>query len=200
MAVAGDIFRAAVHYTILNSSDVLNVFWWIYGGPGDTDAQVLDQIDDFLTNVWGADWDANSATDAMIDFADVDVINLDGTVNRNVGTALIGVPGSTGVDSEPGPVSQLITAETVLPKVRGRKFVPGIDDTLIVDGLLTAAALTNLVLMVLDYILVLSSLLSGNLTPGVLRKTAMLWEDFSGTGIVSDIPACQRRRKPNVGS
>lgn len=200
MAVADEIFRAAVHYTILNSSDVLNVFWWLYTGAGDPDADVLDEIEDFLESSWGVDWAANSSTDANMNFVDVDVINLDGTVLRNIGTALLDVDGTTGTDAEPGVVSQLITADTVLPKVRGRKFVPGIDDTLLVDGLLTSAALTNLVLMALDYTDPLTAGLVGVLTPGVLRKAAMLWEEFIGTATVSDVPAYQRRRKPNVGS
>lgn len=195
-----EILRVVCRYSAPNSSEMLCVHWYQYTGAGDTDADVLTVVDNFFTGDWGVDWANFASQDFDFDEIELDVINTDGTVKRNIGSAPIGVAGSVAADMEPSGVCALLTADTQFPLQRGRKYVPGVDEVGVVDGLLNAARIATLALLTIEYLDQISGILAGQLDPGLLSRTLMTFVPFISSGAVTDVPAYQRRRKPNVGS
>lgn len=192
--------RVVCRYSAPNSSEMLCVHMFQYTGAGDTDADVLTACDTFFTAEWGPDWQAMASVDHSFDEIELDVLKDNGEVKRNIGSAAIGLAGLVAADMEPSGIAALLTADTSLPKQRGRKYVPGLADISIVDGLIAAATIANLVLLVIEYLDTITGILAGELTPGVLSRPLGDFKAFVSSGAVTDIPAYQRRRKPNVGS
>ena len=198
--VSGETLRVVAKYSAPNSSEILNVFHYAYSGAGDTDEDVLDECVTFFTDNWGAKWADFASNDLDFDEIELDVISDQGLVVRNVGSAPIGVPGGYVQDMCPTGVAALITADTIFPKQRGRKFVPGLSEIYVADSLMETAAIVKLALLVIEYLATIDGLLNGELTPGILSKTLENFVAFQSSGAVTDVPAYQRRRKPNVGS
>lgn len=192
--------RVVCRYSAPNSSEMLCVHMYRYTGAGDTDADVLTACDTFFTSEWGPDWQQMASDDFSFDEIELDVLKDNGEVKRNIGSAAIGLSGTAASDMSPSGVCALLTADTALPKQRGRKYVPGLFEAGIVDGLITVAQVANLVLLVVEYLDTITGILAGTLTPGVLSKPLGDFKTFVSSGAVTDVPAYQRRRKPNVGS
>lgn len=196
----GEVLRVVCRYSAPNSSEHLCVHIYEYNGAGDTDAATLIAVDNFFTAEWGPDWQASASDDYTFDEIDLDVLNVDGTVKRNVGQSAIGLAGLVAGDMSPPGSCILLTADTVKPKQRGRKYVPGLASTDLTDGLIEAARLATLVTLVLEYLDIITTGITGQLDPGVLSRTLLAFEPFLSSGALTDVPAYQRRRKPNVGS
>lgn len=198
--VSGETLRVVLRYSAPNSSEILNVFHYAYSGAGDTDADVLTACDTFFTDDWGDAWANVTSDDLSISEIELDVINDDGTVLRNIGSAAIGVTGVNAVDMSATGVAALLTADTIFPKQRGRKFVPGLSEGSLEDSLIAAGTIALLALLTLEYLADITGILNGQLTPGILSRTLQNFVAFESSGAVTDVPAYQRRRKPNVGS
>lgn len=196
----GEKLRVVAKYSAPNSSQILNVFMYEYNGAGDTDLDVLSACDTFFTDEWGPDWQALASNDFTFDELELDVLNTTGTVKRNIGSTPIGLTGSVVADMTPIGACYLLGADTIKPKQRGRKYVPGLENQGIVDGLLTAARLVTAALLAIEYLDTIQGILAGDLTPGILSRTLASFEPFVASGSITDVPAYQRRRKPNVGS
>lgn len=192
--------RVVCRYSAPNTSEILNVHMYQYTGAGDTDADVLSAVETFFEDEWGPDWQALASTDVTFDEIELDVLKDNGEVKRNIGSAAIGLAGLDASDMMPSGVAALLTADTDLPKQRGRKYVAGLFDDGIVDGLITAVQIGKLVLLVLEYLDTITGILAGELNPGVLSRTLGDFKPFVSSGAVTDVPSYQRRRKPNVGS
>lgn len=195
-----EIIRVALHYAMAGASDVMNVFHFLYEGTGDTDSSVLDNIETWLDTDWGDLWKDTASSDAEMLYADVDVVNTDGTVARNLGIATTPVVGLNASDESAVAVSYFIMADTGFPRNRGKKFVPGVPETAIVDGFVTATHLAKSVLLLSEWMNTLTSPANGDLVPGVLSLTRAAFLAFTGSGLATDVPAYQRRRKINVGA
>ena len=198
--VSGETLRVVARYSGPNSSEILNVFHYAYSGAGDTDSDVLDECETFFTDNWGDKWADFASHDITLDEIELDVVSDLGLVVRNIGSAPIGVMGTLVSDMSPTGVACLLTADTIFPKQRGRKFVPGLNELGVSDSLLVAATIALLALLTLEYLRDITGLLAGQLTPGVLSKTLENFVAFESSSAVTDVPAYQRRRKPNVGS
>lgn len=196
----GEKLRVVAKYGAPNSSQILNVFMYEYAGAGDTDADVLTACDTFFTSEWGSDWANLASDDFTFDEIELDVLNTSGTVKRNIGSTPIGLTGNLAPDMSPIGACYLLSADTIEPKQRGRKYVPGLDQDGVIDGLLTAARLVTAALLAVEYLDTITGILAGELTPGVLSRTLIAFEPFIASGSITDVPAYQRRRKPNVGS
>lgn len=200
MAIVDEIVQGTVAYTAPNASEMLNVFWWKIQTAGATDQEVLDTIDTWVSTQWGPDWDGLAATDFDLINLEVKVINPDGTVNRTLGNAVQTIAGTISNDMCAPAVSCYIQADTIMAGVKGRKYVPGMSEIFLTDGLIESAVLTIMLLLLDEYVLPITLPGGGSLTPGVLRRAVSLFEFFISAGGVVDVPAYQRRRKPNVGS
>lgn len=200
MATAGDIFKTTLFYSIANSSVAQNVFYYVLEGASTADSLVKTSLETFFGTTWAELWDDIASTDSTLDYGQVDVVNSDGTLNRALGTFDIDVTGILTSETMPAAVSAFLMANTALPKIRGKKYLPGIGEGVVDSGALTAVAVTQLSLMLLQYLATRSYVAGSTLVPGVLSRSLEYFVAFNASGLVNDIPAYQRRRKPGVGS
>jgi len=195
-----EIVRSVFYYSWPGSSEVLNVFFHQYVGTGDDDDDVLSAVATYAGNDWGDLWKTLAPANGSLTHIELDVLETDGTVDRNLGTATINEVGTVASDASAAAVSALLIGNTADATIRGRKFVPGPVESQVVGGIINSATmviLTNLLAQYLDDIIVTGT---NVLVPGVLSRKLTDFVPFAGSGQTSDIPAYQRRRKPNVGS
>lgn len=196
----GEIVRTVIEYGAAGSSVPQNVFFHQLTVATVPDEDVFDAIDAWAVNDWGGDWAQFASEDYSLDNVSAEVMNTDGTVARILGSDAANVLGLTG-DAAGAGTAGLIQAVTALPRQRGKKYVPGVGDPQINNNLFTTAAVADLVGLLGQYLAEIpAGGGSGVLIPGLLSSTLEQFVPFSGTGEVSDVPAYQRRRKPNVGS
>jgi len=199
MANEGEVIRINVNYTCPGYSDIFNVFWGQLL-TDISDVALLAAIDDWVTTDWGAAWVDFASDDMTLFQFDADVINPDGTVARNIGGNVVNIAGSNAADVEPAGVAAYLLAYTSFPKSRGSKYVPGVPDLEVNDGHLSPAILVELAVLLLRFLSFDSTALAEILVAGVLSRAIEEFREFSGGGLLTDVPAYQRRRKPNVGS
>lgn len=196
----GELVRTAISYSHPNGSVAQNVFVHRLISSDVTDQAVVDALDAFITDDWGPDWQPLANTACQLIQGDMDILFLDGKVDRNIGQEIYTISGTNTGDADNPADSAYMQATTIFAKVLGKKYVPFIDDSITIDGLIIPTQLANLVLLFAQYVTNLAPAGGGTLEPGVLSRVAMLFRAFNGGGSVTDIPAYQRRRKPNVGS
>jgi len=199
MGVAGEIIRATIEYTVPNASDCINVFTFELSNSAD-DADILQAFEDWVDNDWGPAWQDFASTACSLVGGQVDVINQDGTVDRNLGLYSRSIAGTTGSEAAPSVLGGYIQGNTNIAKTRGRKYIPGIPEDSIDSGLLDAEVLADLAVFLVLYLAGIEVEVGTDLVAGVLARVLEQFVPFADNGKVSDIPAVQRRRKPGVGS
>lgn len=200
MADANDIIRLAVEYGLPAASQALNVFYLrILGGASDTD--VLDDLEEWVTNEWGANWqDLACSLSSIIGFA-ADIVDFEGHVLANIGSRTLALAGTVVTDPTSAGDAAYMKADTAVPKTRGSKYIPGLAEDNVDVGILDATALGELAVLFADYFLPFVGLFSSvGYEPGVPSRTLLSWNPFTGGGSFTDIIAYQRRRKVGVGS
>jgi len=199
MAATGEVFRLTLEYSAPNASSIQNVFWFEYNGSSTANSNVFDALDDWANNDWGVQWQDLAVSDFELVQGHVQRINLDGTVQGELGTFQINLNGVGAGDLNTGVVNAYMQAYTATPGHFGRKYVPGPGDTEIVDGLLNVETLADLAVLLALWVSAIDVGAAGSLDPGVLSRTLGTFLLFNDTGLLTDVPAYQRRRKPNVG-
>lgn len=200
MGTQGEIIRGVLSYSHPAGSVAQNVFTWELQDEDSTDANILDAIDDWVVNDWGPDWVQTANNDVLLYLLEVDVLNNDGTVKRNIGEEIQAKVGSIAGDVTAAAVSGFIQMSTERAKSFARKYTPGLSETHITDGRLDASALAVLVLLLADTTMNIPVTTSGILKAGVLSRVTNLFLETDGGGYATTVPAYQRRRKPGVGS
>lgn len=200
MTEIGEIIRATFDYSMPNASTGQNVFHWILDEAPTTDAEVFTEVARWAEFDWGEDWQKLASNGAELESVKVDVVNIDGTIQRALGLAVIGLLGIEVSGVVSAAVSAYMLLKTIAPKVRGVKYVPGLADTVVIDGELTLDAFADLAFLLIEYATTLNPVGIAELVPGVPSSSLLVFQRFLDTGIIESIPAYQRRRKPNVGS
>jgi len=197
-----DVLRVVLEYAIPASSQVLNVFYFIVVGNPPSDEAVLTDLLEWAQTVWGDAWADIASSQADITGMTVDVLDpVTGDVLENVGTPTIAVTGTVADQVNAAAVAGYIKGDTQFPKTRGSKYVPGIGEALTETGLFNSTAVTGLLALLDIYLTVYAGVESGvDFRPGVISRALAAWVAFQGGGSTTDVPAYQRRRKPNVGS
>lgn len=200
--IVGEILRLTLFYSAANASVMQTVHTYqLTTGPV-PDNEVIESLTGWVANVWYPDWRAFCSNEVTLDGWQADILNADGTVARNLGAlSALNLAGAVISDNDAAAVAAYMQANTAVPKTRGRKFVPGVADERIQNGVLNATSVSQLALLALTYIAertVTGG--AGVLTAGVLSKTLQQFVPFINSVVVTDVPAYQRRRKPNVGS
>jgi hypothetical protein len=198
MATNDEIIRAALRYTVPNGSACYNVFWFQVSGTP-SDIGVANAIENWLETDVLEEWADLSTTGCQAEDVAIDVINPIGTVNRNIDTRTVTRAGDGTGEAMPPQVAYYVRLNTNVPKVRGRKYFPGVNEELVQNGILsvgaqaTLAVLTSLLLDSLD--------LGGTntLAPGVLSTVAQEFVQFLGSGFADTVTRSQRRRYDDVG-
>jgi len=201
MATVGEIVRTTLFHTLQGSSVAEMVFTHEVTAADPTDSALLDVMEAFFSTVWYPDWSDIASAECTLVSGGVQILNGDGTVDRDIGTFLINDVGDVLTDNAAAGVAGFFYAPTTLLKARGRKFVPGIAQARIENGVLNATTLAQLIVLAEDYlepILEISSFAS--MIPGVLSRVTEAFVPFLDSVSVTDVPAYQRRRKPGVGS
>lgn len=196
----GDIVRAVLSYTHPNASIAQNVFTWELTDAAADEDDLLADLSAWASNIWGGAWDALSAVDCELFLVEVDLLNGDGTVMANIGSDVFSIPGTNDVDVASPAVSGYIQAESTRTKSLGKKYLPFITEESITDGIIVTAAMVHLAALFGIYVDPLALTVTGILVPGVLSRITETFQEFTGSGYTTDVPAYQRRRKPGVGS
>lgn len=200
MADIGDIVRSVVSYSSEGASEQQNVFYHEIRDMGIGNPALLNEIADWVAMEWAPLWQPIASGDSEIVSVSCDLMNPDGTVKVNIGIDPILVSGSGPSAVTAAAVSGYLLAQTALPKTRGSKYVPGIDEVAITEGVFNSAAVADLILLAALYISPISTAIGANLFAGVLSRTLLNFVEFITEVTTTDVPAYQRRRKPNVGS
>jgi hypothetical protein len=183
-----------------NASEALNVFYYKIGGSAPSDVTLLDEMETWTRDAWAPDWQDVAVSECELVSGDVDIINEDGTVARNVGAFLVGLSGLATGDIATVASAYYLLAYTIYPKVRGSKYVPGCGEEQINDGLAVVGTVADLAILLVTYFGDYSAASGALYRAGVLSRSLAKFEAFTGSGLINDVPAYQRRRKPFVGS
>lgn len=202
MSVAvNDILKVVASLIWLDGEINQNVFaCQVTGGGGPFDD--LDVVDDMLD--WVENLYANLTTRCSdeIDGSQIQVYKYDavGDDFDEVGTnAWVFNPSESG-QQLPRGVAALTTCQTTDPDVQGKKYIPGLTTSSILDGLWSAAFLVQMLAYAADWITPFVGATAGaDYDPGIWSPTEkdifLAVDSISANGI----PAYQRRRKNNVG-
>lgn len=197
----GDILKVVAVMQWDNGNIAQNVFSVLIGGGSGPFANldVVDDMEDWLDDMY-----ANVAIrmHENMDGSELRVYVYDSVDDDydEIGSGVWSfLPGNTG-DELPLGVAALINAKTTNADVNGKKYLPGMVQTNVVDGLWEGTTLAALVLFGVDWTTAFVGATSAaEFTPGVWSPTRTLFFPFSGTEIIPTIPAYQRRRKQGVG-
>lgn len=199
MADVGEIIRATAFYTRPFASQIQNVFHWqLVDGAAD-DSDIVDELEDWFTNDWGAAWAQMASGQITLTEVNIQVVATDGEVLRNLGEPQIGVTGVHAETTLAAATSAYILGNTDVPQIRGSKYIPGMSELEINNGAWTNPALVELGLILIEYLTDVNIGVGGRLLAGVLSKKIVDFQSFNNSGAIEQIPAYQRRRKPQVG-
>lgn len=178
--------------------NVLNAF--ITGGSGPWDD--VDVVSDARTWAGLLATDMNADTSDELSGSQVQVYEFD-TGDQDwdeVGAEAWGWGPSLATDQLPRGVAALINAKTVDPDVNAKKYVGGLTEAAVTDGLWTGAILTVLGNYADTWITpYVGGTTGATWTPGCWSVKNKTFHQFSGNVIIPTIPAYQRRRKRGVG-
>lgn len=193
MASGGDILNIVAGFSLLGQT-VLNVYDMFVGDDA-PDSELLQDIELQLSAAYN-ELDVSFVTG----FQPLSIKVTNRTKNTDVGeTDFLGFEGGTNAgDPLPPGVALLVTFPTNQLKTRGRKFIPGLAEVQTTGGLFSGSVLTQAA----AYAAAIAAGFIGGVSGvpsifGVVDKLGM-FKTFTG-GIVSTVPAYQRRRKQGVG-
>lgn len=200
MGTQGEIIRGVLSYTHPAGSICQNVFTWELQDEDASDPEILAALEDWVDVEWDPIWSQTADSDVLLYLLEVDVLNADGTVLRNIGEEVLADVGLIAGEVMPAAVSGFFQGGTERAKSYIRKYTPGISETLSDEGILTAPTLGNLLVLLIVTVTDIDVGIAGLLVPGVLSRVTETFLEATGGGYATDVPAYQRRRKPGVGS
>lgn len=202
MAISeGDILRVVVSYSMTNASVPQNVYWMEVGSGEAGNEAFTDDFETWFLANYVPLWTDFASEDCSIAFVEIDKMNVNGTVAENIGSFLVDEPGLVAQDPSGAANSGFVKADTDIPKTAGKKYYPGLAEGDVSNNLITGDALADLALLLA--LLIADVELGGLdiiLVQGVLSRVFAEFVPFNGSGYITDVPAYQRRRKPNTGS
>lgn len=200
MADIGDIVRSVITYSTPGASEQQNVFWHIIEEMGIGNPALLVEIAKWVEESWGPIWAELAASSSQLVDVSVDIMNPDGTVKVNVGITLIGLDGDQASNATSAAVSGYLLAQTNLPKSRGSKYMPGVSEGAIDDGEFSLGSVIIMLAAAIIYVTPVTTVVGAVLKAGVLTRLTGTFNEFLFEASTTNVPAYQRRRKPNVGS
>lgn len=196
----GSTIRVAAHFTSLAASDVVNIYHFFTDSVGDVSVANLltdlqDLLDDLMTNVEGS-YPTSTTLDEIEAWIWNDTLDrwdfLGSTTSTWAGTV-------STTEVLPAANAPMVMADTVDAHSRGRKYLPPILEIKLSSGLIQSGVITELLNFLGDY----TATYVGTyleLNPGVWQVANQAFKLFTGTGVVENVMAYQRRRKSGVGS
>jgi hypothetical protein len=169
------------------------------GSPPYDDQDIVDDAEAWLDNMW--DNIAPNLSDE-IDGNSVIVYKYDSVHDDwdEVGSQSWTMDGQASAEQLPRGVAGLTRAWTTDPDVQGKKYISGLTENSVTDGLFDSGVITALLAFAADWILPFVGSASGaTFTPGVWSVVQTVFKAAIDHIATSTIPAYQRRRKRNVG-
>lgn len=198
MPEIGDIFEAAVEWTMPDEVEAYNVFDFILSDGTATDAQIMSTIGSIMNTAY-AFLQADIQNTVDIQEAKINKVIWSGTkwiVDRIVGIIYPVFTGGNLSDMLPHACSPCVTFTTTTPKVRGRKFIPSPGEDRQDESTLLAAFLAGLANFGSA---VRTPTASGNGTLTYCILTSLGTSVLSNGVSVDSLISSQRRRKPGLG-
>lgn len=196
----GEIIRVVLSYNGPGASVAQNVFYFECQDAAAEEQTALQDVSDWFVANWLAEWDGVAADTAEAFLIEMDILNGDGTVDRNIGDDDISVFGTQASDVLPAAVSGYMQADSERGGSLGRKYVPFVSENAPIDGLYGAGTTAFFADMLVDWITTITVDIAAHFVPGILSRITESFQEFLGSGYTTNVPAYQRRRKPNVGS
>lgn len=168
------------------------------GGPFD-DQDVVDDAEDWLDNIYA---NLVGAMSDEIDGNEVVVYKYDAVGDDwdEVSSQAWTFNPAKADDQLPRGVAALVRLWTTDPDVQGKKYIPGLTEGDLVDGLFSGALLVNLLAVAADwYLPFVGGATGATFTPGIWSVAGPLFVAAIDHVATSSIPAYQRRRKRTVG-
>ena len=197
----GEILRIVASMLWDDGGVIQNVFNAVTtgGSPPYTDEDVIDDAEDWCDNMYANvtanisdNLDGNSITVYKYD-------SIDDDWDEVGGNTWAWTPGQ-GAEYLPRGVAALIRMWTTDPDVQGKKYIGGLTEAGLDDGLFGAGTITNLLAMAADWYTPFVGAASGaTFTPGIWSVKNTVFKAGVDHIATSTIPAYQRRRKRNVG-
>lgn len=197
----GDIIRVVLDYNMLNTSAIQNAFHFVCSDGSAANEDVLDDWIDWATNVWHDAWKDFASAECLLTQVAVDKVDVAGHVLENFGAASLSLAGVGSGGTVSSEFSGLMYAATDAPKSRGMKYVPGADKDGTAENEIKSVLLGVLAQLAIAWLLDYVGVSSGaRFVAGVASEAAMGFLPFTGSAVVSEIPANQRRRRRNRGA
>lgn len=197
----GDVLRivASMLWTDGNvNQNVFNALLSGGGGPWD-DQDIADDAEDWLDNMYA---NITSSCSDDLDGNETKVYKWDpiGMDWDEVTSATFTWNPSSASSQNPRGTAGLIQLWTTDPDVQGKKYIPGLVQASLLDGLYVAATLVQFLAFAADWYTPFVGATSGaTFTPGIWSVVGSLFVAGVDHVGASAIPAYQRRRKRNVG-
>jgi hypothetical protein len=169
------------------------------GSPPYDDQDIVDDMEDWLDDMYG---NLTATITDNLDGNEVIVYKYDHIDDDwdEVGSQAFTWNPTTVLEYLPRGVAGLVRLWTTDPDVQGRKYIGGLTEGAIVDGLLQAGTLTALLNFAADWYAPTVGAASGaTITPGIWSVAGTVFKLAVDHVAASAIPAYQRRRKRNVG-
>lgn len=199
--VDGDILKIVASMLWTDGNVNQNVYnAEVSGGGGPyADSDIVDDAEAWLDNLY-----ANVTTYCSdeIDGNEVLVYKYDAVGDDwdEVGSQSWTWNPTAATEQLPRGVAALLRLWTDDPDVQGKKYIPGLTEGHLTDGLFVSGLIANLLAMAADWYLPFTGGTSGaTWTPGVWSVVGKVIEAAVDHFATSTIPAYQRRRKRNVG-
>lgn len=197
----GTVLKLVVSFLWTDGNINQNVYNAVLTGAGSPwdEADVVDDADAWLDNMYA------NIVGAMSDELDGNELNLykydavDGDWDEIGSQGWTFNPTGTN-DQLPRGSAPLVRLWSSDPDVQGKKYIPGMTEGSLVDGLYNAALLTDLLAFAVDWYTPFTGAVSGaTWTPGIWSVVGSVFKAAIDHYAVSSIPAYQRRRKRTVG-
>lgn len=197
----GEILRIVASFLWDDGGVNQNVFNAVTTGGGApwADEDILDDCESWLDAMY-ANISVNISED--LDGNEVIVYKYDGIDDDwdEVGSQAWSFAPTQADEILPRGVAALIRLWTTDPDVQGKKYIPGLAEAGLADGLWGAGTITNLLAFAADWYAPFVGAVSGaTFTPGIWSVVGTVFKAGVDHIATSTIPAYQRRRKRNVG-
>lgn len=197
----GTVLRVVVTMLWTDGNIMQNIFNAVVTGGGSPWADA-DIVEDAVS--WAEDlfYNLTAGVSLFVDGSQVQVYNYDAIDDDwdEVGSQAFFWNPTNSQDEIPRGVAALINLKTTDPDVSGKKYIGGMTDDQLEDGLWTAGALSNLASFAVDWYAGFVGTDSGaDWAPGIWSTKDTVFKLAVSSVVIPSIPAYQRRRKRGVG-
>lgn len=198
----GDIIRTACNFVLADGTLYQNVYHHKRDGVGAfSNPVVTAAVQGWAENMYDelVSIVKNNVVEQLMFIDRIDWVVDTWEVVENIGTFTITFVPVVVAHANPNQVSPFVVFKTARPKTVGRKFLFPLTEDDQDAGILTGAAVTDIVAYADDAVNNITLAPAGWLAPGVPRTGVNEWQEFT-LAVVTDLVGTQRRRRPGYGA